>query len=145
MKGYYEMKYTKSNDTYIVRMFKGEEITQSLLQLSGREKITTAHVSGIGGVCDIELGFFDLEKKDYDHQKFNGLYELLNLSGNITLVDGSPFLHAHVTLGDSSYRTIGGHLFKATISVTGEFFVTPLDIEVSRNYDAETQLKLMDL
>lgn len=139
------MEYKSCENGFFVRLLRGEEIVASLTDFGEREKLTAAAVLGIGAVGEAELGFFDPEKKEYLRRAFEGNFELINLSGNITLVEGEPFLHAHVTLGDREYRAIAGHLFSAVISVTGEFYVGSLPFAIPRVPDEATGLKLMDL
>ena len=41
-----------------------------------------------------------------------------------------------------SYNTIGGHLISATISLTGEIFITQIDTAIERFHDENTGLNL---
>jgi len=107
--------------------------------------IGSGFITGIGALCDVELGCFEVETREYIRKVFAGDYELINLTGNISKVDGEPFLHAHVTLGDDKFGVFAGHLFKGTIAVTGEFLVSASSLEISRKHDEETGLKLLDL
>ena len=65
--------------------------------------------------------------------------------GNLTRVDGKPFLHAHVSLASESFQVSGGHLFKGTVSATAELFLDPGEAAVERRLDPEVGLKLWDL
>ena len=66
--------------------------------------------------------------------------ELVSCQGNVTLKDGRPFVHAHVTISDHSMRTRGGHLFEATVSAVGEFFLRRVDSSVHRKLDEDIGL-----
>lgn len=138
------MEYKQSDKNFMIRLFRGEEIMASLKKLAEKENILAGSVVGIGAVKGVEIGVFDLESKDYRRHTFEDQLELLNLTGNFTTVDQRPFLHVHVTLSDSNYQALGGHLISAMISVTGEFFVTSYPFPVTRSLDTDTQLQLMD-
>lgn len=126
-------------------MYKGEEVVQTLEQFFEQQNISSGTISGIGAVKDVELGFYDPEKKEYNSQLFRDDFEIVHFIGNISLRDNRPFLHAHIAVGDSSFRVLGGHLFSAIVSVTGEFVLTPFSKPIHRIHDEETGLKLLDL
>jgi predicted DNA-binding protein with PD1-like motif len=46
-------------------------------------------------VGEAELGHFDPSSNDYSWVKLSGSYEIVSLYGNIAVVDGKPFIHAH--------------------------------------------------
>ena len=102
-------------------------------------------VTGLGGIGDAELGFYDLPNKTYLRKKFPGNLELVNYLGNITLVDGKPFIHAHAVISGPDYAAHSGHFFGARVTITGEFVIRPEDWEVKRVPDDYSGLKLMDL
>ena len=76
--------------------------------------------------------------------KLEGVYELTSLMGNVSFKEGKPFLHLHVNLSNHSGETYGGHLFNATINATGEFFIDLFDQKVTRNYDDDIGLHLLN-
>ena len=100
---------------------------------------------GIGGIGDAELGFYDLNKREYLHKTISGNLELVHYMGNITLVEGKVFIHAHAVVSGADYQAHSGHFFGAKVTITGEFFIRPADYQVARVYDEATGLKLMDL
>ena len=86
-----------------------------------------------------------MKTKEYLHRKFDGEYELINLTGNFSIVDGKRFFHAHIVISDREFRAFAGHLFSGVIAVTGEFFVTASSVEIAREPDNETGLNLLEL
>ena len=84
-------------------------------------------------------------QSEYQKKNIQEDLEILNVAGNIAMVDGEPFAHLHIILGDKNYNTIGGHLFSARISVTCEVFIRALDTVLKREFDEETQLKLLKI
>ena len=107
----------------------------SLLAVAREHHIEAASFQGIGAVSQVEIGSYDLEAREYRRQMLPDIYELLTISGNVTLKDGELFAHAHVTLGDHDLRVIGGHLFECTTAVTVELFLRPSDAKLGRELD----------
>ena len=127
------MHYKKiASSSFFVLMESGENINQILTTLARTQGWTSASFSGIGAVKDVTLGYFDSKSDKYIQNNFNGEYELLSCSGNISILDGSLFAHIHAVVADAKYHTYGGHLVSSKISVTGEFFVNIFNEKLSR-------------
>ncbi len=139
------MLATPFSEGYLLRLERDEEVTESLTRLQEEKEIRAGIISGLGGVADAELGFYDLPAKTYLRRVIPGNLELVHYLGNVTLVDGKPFIHAHAVVSGRDYQAYSGHFFKARVAVTGEFVVRPADWRVSRVLDDFTGLKLMDL
>lgn len=117
------MEYKVFEDKILVRLDKGDEITNSLLEVAKKEHLTLASVSGIGATDDFEVGVFDLARSDYEHFRFTGNHEIVALVGNLTTKDGAPYLHLHITCAGEGGKIVGGHLFSANVSLTAEIFL----------------------
>ncbi|NIS38897.1 DNA-binding protein, partial [Candidatus Saccharibacteria bacterium] len=52
---------------------------------------------------------------------------------------------AHAVLGGPEYRPIAGHFFDGTVAVTMEVHLRAFDRKITRQWDEETGLKLLDL
>lgn len=138
------MDTLKFENGFLVRLDRGEEITATLERFLQEQEITGGTVTGLGGIEDAELGFFDLSSKTYDRRTVSGNLELIHYSGNISQVDGRPFIHAHAVVSGPDYAALAGHFFQARIAVTGEFTIQPSDWKVVRTEDEFTGLKLID-
>jgi len=117
------MEYRAFEDTILVRLDKGDEIAKSILEVAKKEGLTLASLSGIGATDDFEVGVFDLERADYEHFRFGGNHEIVSLVGNVTMKEGSPYIHLHITCAGEGGKIVGGHLFEAKISLTAEIFL----------------------
>ncbi len=121
------MESIRSGDDLMVRLDPGEEIHASLQALCAAEGITSAAVtSGIGRVCDIDVGFLGSEGV-YQRVVLSRSMELLSCQGNVAEFDDSPFTHIHIVLSDDLHRVHGGHLFSAHVAVTAELHLRVLD------------------
>ncbi len=139
------MVFNKMDSGFWLRLKRGEPVIESMTRFAREQEITAAQISGIGAVSGVTLGYFDLTRREYNRKKFDGVYELLNLAGNISLVDGEPFVHAHIVLANPDYQVIGGHLFEAEVAVTVEIVLRVFPQKINRKFDPEVNLKLWDL
>ena len=132
------MRYFVLGPTYVVRLDAGEKIVETLKALCERDAIGGGFFSGLGAVDEAEIGRFDPAVKDYAWIKLTGPREIVSLYGNITKVDGRPFIHAHIALGDSTFAVRGGHLKEAVVSVTCEITLIRFRDDIGRMKDEAT-------
>lgn len=140
------MKVRKDAYNWLVRLERGELLSEGLLKAIEQVGIKTGWVMGIGACEWAELGFYDLKSKKYKWQKFEEPLEILSLQGNLSLDDGKPMLHIHGTFSGKNYQSIGGHVKDLEVAGTCEIFLhdwfaSPL----LRKTDADTGLNLLDL
>ena len=64
------MEYKEYGNTFVVRLNPGDEIISSLTALCQKEKISLAHVSGLGAAKKITLGVFNMETKKLQALRF---------------------------------------------------------------------------
>ncbi len=127
-------------NTIIVRLDKGEEILSCLREVCATYGVRAASITGIGAVKGTTIGMYDLETGRYSDLQLPSFLELTNLSGNVSTLDGAPFLHVHVTLADEHGHAFGGHLKQAFIGATAEIFFTVFDTNIDRAHDDATGL-----
>lgn len=139
------MQYKKVQNGFLIRLVKGEEIIATLSALVEEQEIPGGFVFGLGAFKDATLGYFDSAKKEYLKNHFKEDMEFGSLTGSVSYFEGKPFVHAHVVASGPDAKAYFGHLFSATISATGEFFIIPSDARVERKADQETNLNLLDL
>ena len=138
------MEYRVFDDTIVLSLDKGDEISQSILEVATKENVTLAEISGIGATDLLNVGVFDLDKHEYLRLTYAGNHEINSLAGNLTQKDGKPYLHLHITCTDKTGKVVGGHLFDARISLTAEIFVRVLPAAVSRTYDKDLAINRID-
>ncbi len=134
----------KSEGQHVIRIVRGEELVESILKYSTTNNIKTGWVQAIGACSEATISSYNFQTREYDKKTFTEDLELVSLIGNISMVDGKPSLHAHVSLSRHDMSVIGGHLHSMTISGTGEVFITPLEAQFTRNHDEDTGLNLLD-
>lgn len=138
------MHFFKKGKIHVLILEIGEDLIEKVIEYCRKNDIEAAYVSGIGAIGNPEIGYFDRNKKEYLRKKLNGSFELVNLTGNISIKEGKIIFHPHVTLGGPDYNLTGGHLFEGKISVTGEIFILPLEGQLTRTKDKTTGLDLIE-
>jgi len=139
------MHHKQFGSTFVLRVDKGEEIVETLKRFCASQRITLGWVTGIGAVNKATVGLFDPETKEYVSNELTGSYEIAHLAGNVTTMNGEPYLHLHITLADAEGSAFAGHLNSATVSATAEVFITRIDGEVDREFSQEIGLNLLKL
>ena len=138
------MQYTKTGNTYFIRLDKGEEILEQIRSICEKEHIALGTVSGLGACNDITIGLFETASKKYHAENLTGDHEMVGLTGNITRMDGEVYLHVHALFANASYNVKGGHLNKAVVSATGEIVIEALDGEAGRRFSDTIGLNLLE-
>ena len=139
------MNYKKENNKIFISIDKGELVNQKLLEVAQQENLTSGWINGLGAISNIEIGYWDIEKKIYEKQKFNNDYELLSLIGNVSLVDNTPFIHTHISFSDTSFKVFGGHLFDAEVIAAAEFCIFTSNYHLHRKLNCDIGLSLWDI
>lgn len=138
------MEYQLKGGYYFVRIDRGEEIVAGITALCEKEGISAGLITGIGAVNHVQMGLFRTAEKRYISKEFTGDFEIVSLTGNITQMDGKPYLHLHIAVADESLAVKGGHLNKAVVSATGELVIVPADdSSVGRAFSEDIGLNLL--
>ena len=138
------MEYRKCGTTYVVRLDVEDEIVESLQRLCEDEKIDLAQVSGIGALKQAEIGVFDTTTKQYHSNTYTGVYEIGNLTGNISTMNGVPYFHLHITIGNiNHHECYSGHLNKGVVGATADLFVNVIDGKIDREFSPEVGLNII--
>jgi hypothetical protein len=138
------MQYTKTADSYLLRLDPDEDIVGAITRFADDRRIDSGVVSGIGSVHHAVLGYLDRPSKEYLRRTIEPDCEIVSLAGNIALKDGRPYAHVHVTLGTRDFQAVAGHLFEGKVAATCELIVRALPGSVLRRKDEASGLYLLD-
>lgn len=140
------VRTTKATGRVLVaRLLPGEDILSSIEKIANENKIQSAHLSMIGAVSGVHLGYFDRELNSYKDFTVEEDLEVVSGIGNITRHEGKYIVHAHVIAADENGRCYGGHLLDGCkVSVTLELIITEIP-ELTRARDEKTGLNLLDV
>lgn len=140
------MKQTERGRVLIGKLGHGADLLEEITAICREAGIRLGRVEVIGAVQKARLACYDQQNKTYEFYAFDEPLEILNLTGNVSIKDGEPMVHAHVTLSNEKGEAFGGHLAPGTVVFAGECIVEELlGQEYARSHDEATGLPLWDL
>ncbi|HDH10145.1 MAG TPA: DNA-binding protein, partial [Chloroflexi bacterium] len=130
--------------SFLIRLPYGEDLLLTLKRFCEENGITQGVLAVIGAVRRATVGYYDQEAHEYKANSFDQPMEIVSCIGNISLLEGEPFVHAHIVLADKEGRpAAAGHLMEGAIIFAGEAFVQELIGEpLVREFDEQTSLSL---
>ena len=129
--------------TFMGKLKFGADLLEELTAVCVENNIRLGRVEALGAVQQARVGFYDQQAREYDFHEMDEPLEITKLIGNISLRDGKPMVHAHITLADSQGNAYGGHLAPGTIVFATEFIIKTYDgPDYVRDYDEPTGLPL---
>jgi len=132
--------------TFVVILDTGDEILSSLKDFAQTEHLAGSSFKAIGGLSNVELGWFNWETKKYEPAvKLQEQVELLSLIGDIALQDNEPQVHAHLVIGRRDGTAHGGHLMSATVRPTCEIVITESPRHLQKELDPKSGIALIRL
>ena len=137
------MQKVKPRECLMGKLSHGADLLEEITDLCRREDIRLGRLEALGAVQRARLGFYDQQARLYQFLEIDRPLEITNLVGNVSLKDGNPFVHAHVTLADKAGNVFGGHLAPGTVVFACEFILESFEGPVfERNFDETTGLPL---
>ena len=130
---------------YVIVFDKEEEFITSLTAFAADQLLVGSHFTAIGAFCDVTLGYFDRERKEYKKIPLKEQVEVLSMVGNIAAGEGGPKVHAHVVVGKSDGTAWGGHVLEGHVWPTLELVIEDEPEHLRRHTDAATGLALIDV
>ena len=128
---------------FVGRLPHGKDLITSIEDFCKASSIQMATSSVIGAVSFATLGAYDQKQQVYATFTQEEPLEIVSCTGNISLLDEKPVVHAHIVLGDVEGKTIGGHLFPETTIYAAEIDLQELTgTPLERAYDDTTGLML---
>ncbi len=132
--------------TYVLIFAAGDQAIADLTAFAKEKGLAASHFTAIGGFQEATLGYFNLDKKDYDNIPVREQVEVLSLVGDIALTEkGEPKIHAHAVLGRSDGTTRGGHLVEGRVRPTLEVMLVESPRHLHRKHDPHSGLALIQL
>jgi predicted DNA-binding protein with PD1-like motif len=132
----------KQGRIFLARLDHGADIISQITNLAEENGIETGALSAIGALSRAKLAYYDQLSHEYGTFSLEEPVELVSCSGNISMRDGRPFVHAHAVLSDGTGRTWGGHLTSGTIFAAELYLQELSGLPLKRVPDPVTGLKL---
>jgi predicted DNA-binding protein with PD1-like motif len=139
------MREGKIRRVIVESLRRGEDVLDRLNWLVRDHGVTAGNFTALGAFQKATVGIF-IGNGQYSPISYNGPLEVLSCVGNVSLKQGSPFIHAHLTFADGQGRAYGGHLMPGCIvSATLEVALFVYEgMELVRKLDPGTKLFLLD-
>jgi predicted DNA-binding protein with PD1-like motif len=124
------------------------DVLEELQNICTDNNLRAGSIHVIGAVKKAVIGYFDQETRKYisielKDETGSTDMEILSITGNISIRDGNPFVHAHITLSDRFGKAYGGHLMPGTVIFAGEYIIQPMKgPDLIREFDNTTSLFL---
>jgi uncharacterized protein len=131
--------------TFVLVFDTGDEVVGGLTGFAKENGLDAASLTAIGAFSGATLGYFDIERKEYEKIPVEEQVEVPSLVGDVALNRGEPELHAHVVLGRRDGTTHGGHLLEARVRPTLEVVLVESPEHLKKRTDEETGLALISL
>src|SRR5205823_1914358 len=109
-----------------VRLERGSDMLRSLTEAASELGIEAGTIQAIGAVSELVVGYYRQQEKEYLRLPFPEHLEIGSTLGNVSLKEGRPFVHMHVTATRPDGTTIGGHLMEGTTVFLVEAYVRAL-------------------
>ncbi|ADH60102.1 protein of unknown function DUF296 [Thermoanaerobacter mathranii subsp. mathranii str. A3] len=131
---------------FIGRFQYGKDLLEEINKIITSENIRSGEIRIIGAVSKAVFSYYDAQSKNYIYISKDEHMEILNATGNISVKDGKPFAHVHITLADKNGNAFGGHLMEGTIIFAAEFVISDYgENKLERIYDETTGLQLWNI
>ena len=129
--------------SYLLRLEHDGGLIEQITEFCKDKGIRLGRVEAIGAVKTARIGYYNQTTREYQFAQLDQPMEILKLAGNVSLKDGTPMVHAHITLADEEGKAWGGHLAPGTVVFACECLVQELNgDELNRAFDEQTGLPL---
>jgi len=138
-------KQQKINKLTWIDIKYGDDLLKSVSGYCLENDIKIGFISVIGALRKAKFGYYNQKEKKYYENAIEEPVEIISCLGNISIKDGKPFVHAHISVADSKGNVFGGHLNEGCIVFACECAIFKLEGDsLERKFDELTGLSLWD-
>lgn len=128
---------------FVGRLETGSDLVEEIERHCAEQGILAAQVTVIGAVRRARFAYYEQDDHRYLELETDAHHEIVGFTGNVSLKDDRPFLHAHATFADASGATVGGHLLRGIEVFAAEVMIREIGgVSLIRQADEETGLAL---
>ena len=110
-----------------VRLERGSDMLVSLNEAAAELGMEAGTLQVVGAVERLRVAYFRQDTKEYEFHEHDAPHEISGGVGNVSMKDGSPFVHIHVTGSGADGTAVGGHLVEGTRVYLIEAYFRRLD------------------
>jgi len=121
------MKTYRSEDgkASFVSLARDEDLLEGLNAAVAELGYRAATLQVIGGLDEAVLGYYDDQAEEYVPTR-TGHVEIAAGLGNVSIRDGTPFIHLHLVVSERDGRALGGHAMEGCKAFVVEAYLREL-------------------
>ena len=128
---------------FVGRLDTGSDLVVEIERFCTEQGVLAGQVTVIGAVRRARYAYYEQDDHRYRELSSETHHEIVGFTGNVSLRDDRPFLHAHATFADADGAAVGGHLLKGCEVFAAEVMIRELaGVSLIRTHDDETGLAL---
>jgi predicted DNA-binding protein with PD1-like motif len=128
---------------FVGRVETGTDLVEEIERYCAEQGVLAAQVTVIGAVRRAAYAYYEQGDHRYLELSSETHHEIVGFTGNVSLRDDRPFLHAHATFADASGSCVGGHLLRGCEVFVAEVMIREITgVELVRHPDEATGLAL---
>ena len=128
---------------FVGRLDTGSDLVAEIERFCAEQGVVAAQVTVIGAVRQARYAYYEQHDRRYRELESQTHHEIVGFTGNVSLKDDRPFLHAHATFADAGGATVGGHLLRGCEVFAAEVMIREMTgASLVRMPDEETGLAL---
>lgn len=140
-----KLKQQTSKKYIWVQIKHGDDLLKTISDFCLENNIKNGLIFAIGALQKAELGYYHQQDKIFCENSINEPTEIVSCLGNVSLKEGRPFVHAHISVADKKGNVFGGHLNLGCLVFACECLIVHLEgDQLTRNSDETTGLSLWD-
>ncbi len=125
----------------------GDDLYLSLNKLCKEQNISAGRIEVLGSATAARVNYYYKQKQQFDTVLYRKSMEIVSCIGTVSMYNGEPFVHCHISLSDHDGQLYGGHLTEGTVLYTSEFNIAVYEYggnTLDRSIDAATNLPLIN-
>lgn len=131
---------------FVGRLATGTDLLSEIERFCVEQEIRSAWVSVVGAVSHAAFGYYEQEERRYLELSSDYHHEIISFTGNVSMRDGKPFVHAHAGFASREGGAVGGHLLPGCTVFVGEVTIREMSgVDLERVPDEITGLALWPL
>ncbi len=95
---------------HLLRLATGDDLYTTITGYASDHGVGAAWMHYLGAVSRASLRYYNQSEQGYEDFVIDRHLEVLAGTGNLSLLDGAPFLHTHAAFADRDGKGFGGHV-----------------------------------
>ena len=111
----------------LIRLERGDDLLEQLNAAAADLGFQAATLQIVGAVERLAVAYYRQDTHEYERHEYDAPCEISGGVGNVSLKDGTPFVHIHVTGSGADGKAVAGHLVDGTRVYMIEAYLRRLD------------------